>query len=61
VNDDGKYSLRLAPGEYRAVAIAERRMMGISSDELRELLAAGERVVVERGEEKTLDLKDVAR
>jgi hypothetical protein len=59
--ESGAYSMRLAPGEYRAIAISDARMRAISSAELRDLLVAGERVVLERGEEKTLDLKSVAR
>ncbi len=61
VTADGSYTLRVAPGEYRAIAMTESRMRGITSGELRELLAAGERVAIERGEEKTLDLKVSAR
>lgn len=61
VDADGKYTLQLAPGEYRAIAITEQRTISISNGELRDLLTAGERIVVERGEDKTLDLKTVAR
>jgi hypothetical protein len=58
---NGKYSLRVAPGEYRVIAVSTLKLPAISGEELRQLFAVGERVVVERGEEKVIDLKTVVR
>ena len=35
--DAGRYSLRLAPGEYRAVALDETRLRGTTKTQLRDL------------------------
>jgi hypothetical protein len=58
---DGKFSMRIAPGEYRVIAVSSLTLPAIGADELRQLFSTGERVVVGRGEEKTLDLKVTAR